>query len=184
MVSKNNFVGGLKCKIKDKSFERPIVMKSLWESDYRYSRPWAECPNMMYPKRRMPVRCSVAFWDVIERVHQSGVADGGVSMGATREPVHALMTLLVACISTQARLIFTGNKGPLKLLHVNEYNLDKSFIYAMVVLSKIMGEHGFPCGLFGEWPPPLPDSAHSQVVPIAYIEPCDRVSVASSSKAS
>ena len=29
MVSKNNFVGGLKCKIKDKSFERPIVLDVL-----------------------------------------------------------------------------------------------------------------------------------------------------------
>ena len=61
------------------------------------------------------------------------------------------MHLLVACIGSDARNIFLSERGPHRLLHVNEYNLDKTFVYAIIVLSKILGPNAFPCGFFDQW---------------------------------
>ena len=112
----------------------------------------------------------------MSRVHIHGKA-----LGSTSEPVAALFALLVACIGSEARTILLGERGPHRLLHVNDYNLDKTFTYAIILLSKILGQDPFPGGFFDQWPPRCPAAAHSLAGPLANIEPSFRVEYASSS---
>ena len=97
------------------------------------------------------------------------------------EPLEALLTMLAACVGHDARIIFTGNHSPHKILHVNDYNVDKSFVYAIMVLSVLCGCDGFPCGIYNNWPPVKPTAVHSHDMVITSNEPRDRVSTASSS---
>jgi len=91
------------------------------------------------------------------------------------------MYLLTACMGSDARLIFVGERGPHKLLHVNDYNMDKAFVYAILLLSKLLGQAAFPSGFFDKWPPVCPDPAHSLAAAIDGKEPHLRVSQAGSS---
>ena len=56
----------------------------------------------------------------------------------------------------KARRVFDGNYRPLKLLHVNDYVMEKAFVYGIVALSKWLGEERFPYGVYGQWPPKFP----------------------------
>ena len=38
----------------------------------------------------------------------------------------------------------------------NDYILEKAFVYGIVALSKWLGEERYPCGVYGQWPPPFP----------------------------
>ena len=42
------------------------------------------------------------------------------------------------------------------MLHVNDYVLEKTFVYGIVALSKWLGPECFPHGVYGHWPPKLP----------------------------
>ena len=45
---------------------------------------------------------------------------------------------------------------PLRLLHINDYVMEKAFVYGIVALSKWLGEERFPYGVYGQWPPKFP----------------------------
>ena len=42
------------------------------------------------------------------------------------------------------------------VLQANEYNMDKSFVYGVIMLSKWLGQDRFPAGVYGMWPPDPP----------------------------
>ena len=91
------------------------------------------------------------------------------------------MLLLVACIGIGARSIFVGDKGVHKLLHFNGHRLDKTFAYAIILLSKVLGSYKWPCGVFGTWPPSSSSTAHSLVLVTDNVEPRLRASMPASS---
>ena len=66
-----------------------------------------------------------------------------------------LYRLFSKCVP-EARRVFDGASRPLKLLHVNDYVLEKAFVYGIVALSKWLGEERFPYGVYGQWPPKFP----------------------------
>ena len=101
---------------------------------------------------------------------------GGHGHRTAKDPSEASMELLVSCIGSYARSIFVGDKGLRKILHINDYSLDKTFVYAIMTMSKILGHSYWPCGVFGTWPPE-PDTAEAT----DNVEPRDRVSAPSSS---
>jgi len=70
-----------------------------------------------------------------------------------------LMTLFEQCVP-HARKIFAGNYAPMKLLHMNDYVIEKTFVYAMICLSKFLGELWFSCGVF-KWPPAPPPNVYA-----------------------
>ena len=101
---------------------------------------------------------------------------------ADKDSSEVLQQVLVSCIGAQAREIFVGDKGIRKLLHINDYSLDKTFVYAIMVLSTILSYSFWPCGVFGTWPPePHPVLPNTSVLATDNVEPRDRVSASSSS---
>ena len=45
------------------------------------------------------------------------------------------------------------------VFHANDYIMDKTFVYAAIMLSKWFGRERFPAGVFGFWPPEPPRGA-------------------------
>ena len=39
---------------------------------------------------------------------------------------------------------------------MNDYVMEKAFVYGIVALSKWLGEKRFPMGVYGKWPPKMP----------------------------
>ena len=55
------------------------------------------------------------------------------------------------------------------MLHLNDYVLEKTFVYAILCLSKWLGADTFPQGIYGKWPPAPPKNLYScdpDVVPV------------------
>ena len=44
-----------------------------------------------------------------------------------------------------------------RLLHLSGYVMEKTFVYATFCLSKWLTKEYFPAGLYGPWPPELPE---------------------------
>ena len=96
---------------------------------------------------RRQVRCGLPFQEVIDTEAPQSILG--------RDPVDTLYRLFSACVPA-ARQVFVDAYRPLRLLHVNDYILEKAFVYGIVALSKWLGEERFPCGVYGQWPPPFP----------------------------
>ena len=131
-----------------------------------------------------PVRRSPRFAKVIEVLRRDlqnyKFGHGHVKHNHSAE---VLLMLLVACIGSTARDISVGDKAVRKLLHFNDHSLDKTFVYAVLLLSKVLGSFRWPCGVF-TWPPCSPTAAaHSLVLAADNVEPCKRVTQPSSSNA-
>ena len=43
------------------------------------------------------------------------------------------------------------------MLHLNDYVLEKAFVYGILALSKWLGEKRFVYGVYGNWPPTFPE---------------------------
>ena len=89
-----------------------------------------------------------------------------------------LQTLLEQCVPHSSK-IFEGKYGVMTLLHINDYIIEKTFVYAIFCLSKWLGKELFEWGIHGPWPPVAPadllhpsdpdvqDVPHEDEVPIA-----------------
>ena len=62
------------------------------------------------------------------------------------------LSRLFKLIVPRARDIFASLTW-LRLLHVNQYSMEKSFVYGIVALSKWLGQDRFPPGIYDVWPP-------------------------------
>ena len=40
---------------------------------------------------------------------------------------------------------------------MNDYVMEKAFVYGIIALSKWLGKEKFPKGVYGTWPPPPPE---------------------------
>ena len=93
------------------------------------------------------MRCSLAFQELIDvEAPQSHFGP---------DAVETLFRLL-AKIVPKARRIFTGPYHPTRMMHINGYSLERTFVYAILTLSKWMGSTIFPQGITGRWPPSAP----------------------------
>ena len=73
-----------------------------------------------------------------------------------KNPVDTLNKLFELCVP-HSKLIFVGTNTPLKLLHMNDYVMEKAFVYGWMLLSKWLGSDRLMYGLYGMWPPQFPD---------------------------
>ena len=92
----------------------------------------------------MSIECGRPFRDVIDKYVCPEVAskDGN--------PEDMLTTLFQQCVP-HARKIFDGQNAPMKLFHVNDYVVEKTFVYGIMSLSKWLGEEWFSWGVY-YWP--------------------------------
>ena len=66
------------------------------------------------------------------------------------------MRLFELCVPRSSQ-IFIGSNTPLRILHLNDYVMEKAFVYGWVLLSKWIGKEHLDHGLYGTWPPKCPE---------------------------
>jgi hypothetical protein len=138
-------INGMVCK-------RLVTVPLLWTtSDVHYMHWCVTMPPPLSGMAPVPkrVKASRNFLDVIHSVYTPA--------GAV-EPQEALMAVFQRIIP-HARAIFMDNHSPLKILHRNDYIMDKAFVYGTLLLSKWFGPDRFAQGVYGDWPPPGPPAA-------------------------
>jgi hypothetical protein len=139
--------GDVRRLLKEGIFRRPLVVNDLWASDKTLTLEWAyTLPFNGGPRRQ--VRCGLPFQELVD------VEAPKTMLG--HDAVEVLLVLFSKCVPN-ARRLFDGAYRPARLLHVNDYVLDKAFVYGIVVLSKWMGVERFPQGVYGQWPPQFPE---------------------------
>ena len=129
------------------TLKRQLFIKDLWVSDSSLTLAWSTAPSFTGGPRRS-VRCGLPFQELVDKV-----APRSRTMFA-QDPVETLFLLFSACVPC-ARRVFTDAYTPLRLLHVNDYVLEKTFVYGIVALSKWLGQDRFAHGVY-EWPPQMP----------------------------
>ena len=93
------------------------------------------------------LRCGLPFQELVDK-----------SVGRTmfgQDAMETLYRLFSACVPC-ARRVFLGAYRPLRMLHMNDCILEKTFVYGIVALSKCLGEDSFPQGVYGQWPSQIP----------------------------
>ena len=70
-----------------------------------------------------------------------------------------------------AEKVFVDAYHPLRLLHRNDYVMEKAFVFGVIALSKWLGSDRYPPGLYGEWPPePPPEIYESLSGPVVEVD--------------
>jgi len=165
-LGKAVFLQNIKDKRRSPHFNRMFVIPSLWTPNHKYCSTWCQTKDLVIAKAKQHVRCSKAFAEVLSLEQKHNKHPSNALLGKLNDPWQALLTLLTACMGADARLIFTDQRGLHNLLHVNDYNMDKAFVYAILLASTLLGTSAFPGGFHGTWPPLCPKAAHSHAVPI------------------
>ena len=101
------------------------------------------------------VRCAPTFENEVRKVWSDHVHFGPDPVGA----LGAMFRAFVPCSSQ----VFKGAYAPLHLLHMNDYVMEKAFVFGVIALSKWLGPERFPQGIYGDWPPcpPPPPASHA-----------------------
>ena len=133
--------------VNQRIFDRILCIRDLWVEDKTLTSDFGTIAPFGGGSRRH-VRCGMPFRELLA---------GVVPPTTLAEPDAAdiLLKLFSKCVPC-ARRIFTGIRGPLRLLHVNDYILEKSFVYGIVSVSKWLGREHFGHGVHGRWPPAFP----------------------------
>ena len=71
---------------------------------------------------------------------------------AGRDARAAMLRVFRKCIPSPTSM-FAGPISMHHLIHMNDYVLDKAFVYGAMMLSKWLGQDRLPHGVFGFWPP-------------------------------
>ena len=139
--------------LRDNTFDRYVIITDLCEADNAFTSTW--CQTMPYiGAQPRNVRCGLPF--------DAAIAVEAPPNQVGRDPSETMFRLLRLCVPC-ARTIFTGTNAPLRLLHINDYSMEKTFVYAIVSLSKWCGAAVFPYGVYGQWPPPPPVDLDAQM---------------------
>ena len=93
-----------------------------------------------------------------------------------------LETLLEQCVPYSSK-VFCGNVGVMKLLHMNDYIIEKTFVYAIVCLSKWLGKDIFSWGIYGTWPPAPPPDLHASDPDLLHVPHADEMPLPAASGA-
>ena len=154
------------------TFTRQLVIRDLWDADKSFTSEWAKVSSSIVGGPLRQVRCGFPFRELIERYAPPS------RFGP--DPVASLMSLFSKCVPCAKKIFYAKI---LRFYHMNDYVLEKTFLYGIVALSKWLGRDLFPDGVHGDWPPALPKdmlprrsasdaievdaSAHSQAAPEA-----------------
>ena len=145
--AKTGFDVHIRKKIEERVFERQLFLPELWAADKTLTVEWQRVIPFSGGDTRTVVRCGLPFQEFVDAVAPK------THFG--HDPVDTLYRLFQACVP-QAKHIFTAHYTPLRLLHVNEYVLEKAFVYGIAALTKWLGKDWYPLGVHGMWPPKMP----------------------------
>ena len=129
------------------TFERQLLVKNLWDTDEHLTRVWATIPGLVGGARKQ-VKMGIHFQELLEK-------DAPPTM-FVKDPVNSLERIFKRCVPCAGR-IFKGNYSPFRMLHQNDYVVEKAFVYGILALSKWLGPKTFIYGIYGKWPPPFPE---------------------------
>ena len=134
--------------LEQKVFARTVHIQDLWMNDAKFTLDFGKQPSFTGGHAHQ-VRCGFLLSELIaEYVPKTFCGE---------EPAETLQHLF-DLIVPRARKIFTQKQSFTcsRILHKNDYQMDKAFIYGVCALSKWLGEEKFPAGVFGDWPPTPP----------------------------
>ena len=143
---KESYVKEIEACMSEGVFRRQVILHDLWEGNRNLTSEWASVDSCTTGESRQ-VRCGHHFEEMLLEVAPPS------SFG--NEAVETLFRLFELCVPS-ARKIFITSYTPLRLLHLNDYSLEKAFVYGIMALSKWLGRTKFPQGVHGRWPPKLP----------------------------
>ena len=141
MERKEQFATQIGKAIDGKFFQRHVTIDDLWVVDKRRYEKYE--PVTIKHKVSNMTHCSVPFGALLEEY--------GNMKGVAHQPADALMTIFQQFLPWHW-YVFKDEYGPLRLLQVNDYVLDKAFVFGVIALSKWLGETRFPQGIY-KWPP-------------------------------
>ena len=144
-ATKKKWAANLKPRYETGEFQAFRVTPDLWKNDKTLTTFWAPSKSFHGGKCTKSALCGEPFRLVIDRF---------AAQGTIPVPEQMIMTLLEQCVPC-ARKIFTGNYTPIKMLHMQDYVIEKTFVYAMMMLTKFLGAQQLPWGVF-KWPPAAP----------------------------
>ena len=137
-------------------FKRHVCILDLWAVSESLLMKVAQVKAPGAGSDHHWVRCAPTFENEVRKVWDDHVAFGPDPVGALR----AMFRAFVPCASQ----VFTGAYSPLCLLHMNNYVMEKAFVFGVIALSKWLGRERFPQGIYGDWPPCMPAPALPLVV--------------------
>ena len=163
--SKQRFESNMELLLKPPSdFNRHLSIPYLWAPDKTLTTEFGTICAFQSDKV-VQVRCSLPFQELLQDIvpwgnrHRMCVMVKGNRIPVQLvgpDAVDTLFKLFEGCVPF-ARRVFHAHYTPIRLLHINEYVLDKAFVYGIVALSKWMTKYPtmFPQGIY-EWPPACP----------------------------
>ena len=146
------------CRYQTREFDGFRVIPELWKWDKTLTTHWFSTTSYHGGSGTKSVQCGEPFLHIIDRY---------APQGEVKVPQAMLMTLFEQCVP-HAKKVFAGNYAPTKLLHMNDYVIEKTFVYAMICLSKFLGKDWFSWGVFA-WPPAPPPNIYASnpdIVPV------------------
>ena len=156
-------------RMKDKIFERRLVVRDLWDPVKDYSINWCQhvVRESMDGRREGTshwVKCSAAFHEITNEV----LGDGA---GGHRHAPGVLEKIFKKIIPKGDVIFGPGSRtsGNFLLGH-NDFIIEKAFVYGVYCLSKWLGQELFPQGIYGVWPPRAPSHIHRRPPPISVDE--------------
>ena len=115
-------------------------------------------------RQRRRVRCGLPFQDFLNRVCPQERNFG------ERDAAAALLSVFTKCVP-KAKDIFKDTYSIPRLFHACRYVMELSFVFGIVCLGKWVQPALFPCGVYGSWPPELPEDLQAALpAPPAPIE--------------
>ena len=151
------------------SFKRHLFIDNLWEWDKNLTTHWGSTKAFHDKGPVRNVHCGLHFAAIIDSYapQELGTAD-------VRD---VLSRLLDQCVPFSDK-IFLGNYGVMKLLHINDYIIEKTFVYAIFCLSKWLGHTHFNWGIGLKWPPSPPPELLDPDADVLYVPTPDEIAPA------
>ena len=152
----------LRC-VKGGFCDRYLFINELWQNDKSLTKHWCTAKDKPFHgvTQNRNVYCAQRFAHLIDQYGRGPMF--------VKDPKQTMLTLLEKCVPYASR-IFCGNYEVSEMLHLNDYVLEKTFVYAILCLSKWLGKEVFPQGIY-LWPPIAPPDLYacdSDVVPVPH----------------
>ena len=111
--------------------KRYLFIDNLWVGDKNLTKHWGSTKSFLGAGHSRSIQCGPHFENII--------ALYAPQPHGTANAEHVLQTLLEQCVP-HAGKTFCGNYGVKKLLDMNDYIIEKTFVYAIFCLSKWLGD--------------------------------------------